>query len=78
MFIWSLSFIENWVKIGLDIKKKVERIHGFLPFDEQCTKLEIVSLLKICFQCFSLLIYFSFANQVSETLVDSQSDYMLI
>ncbi|CAD6230654.1 unnamed protein product [Miscanthus lutarioriparius] len=34
-------FIENWVKIGLDIKKKVERIHGFLPFDEQCTKLEI-------------------------------------
>ncbi|CAD6237750.1 unnamed protein product [Miscanthus lutarioriparius] len=34
-------FIENWVKIGLDIKKKVERIHGFLPFDEQCTKMEI-------------------------------------
>nr|AYJ71799.1 beta-carbonic anhydrase 2P2 [Garnotia stricta var. longiseta] len=34
-------FIDDWVKIGLDIKKKVERVYAFLSFDEQCTKLEI-------------------------------------
>ncbi|KAF8697021.1 hypothetical protein HU200_036672 [Digitaria exilis] len=37
----TYHFIDNWVKIGLDIKRKVERLHASLSFDEQCTMLEI-------------------------------------
>ncbi|CAO2179051.1 unnamed protein product [Urochloa humidicola] len=32
--------IDNWVKIGLAIKKKVEREHASLSFDDKCTMLE--------------------------------------
>ncbi|KAL6615660.1 hypothetical protein ACP70R_037930 [Stipagrostis hirtigluma subsp. patula] len=32
--------IDDWVKIGLAAKKKVERENGLLSFDEKCTMLE--------------------------------------
>ncbi|RLN22455.1 carbonic anhydrase, chloroplastic-like [Panicum miliaceum] len=37
----TYHFIDNWVKIGLAIKKKVEREHALLSFDDKCTMLEI-------------------------------------
>uniref|UniRef100_A0ACD5W1W6 Uncharacterized protein n=2 Tax=Avena sativa TaxID=4498 RepID=A0ACD5W1W6_AVESA len=36
----AYHFIEDWVKIGLDAKKKVQRENRLLPFDDQCTVLE--------------------------------------
>ncbi|RLM91248.1 carbonic anhydrase, chloroplastic-like [Panicum miliaceum] len=36
----TYHFIDNWVNIGLAIKK-VEREHAFLSFDDKCTMLEI-------------------------------------
>lgn len=36
----SFHYIEDWVKIGLAAKKKVERENMLLPFDDQCTVLE--------------------------------------
>uniref|UniRef100_A0A0D9V3D5 Carbonic anhydrase n=1 Tax=Leersia perrieri TaxID=77586 RepID=A0A0D9V3D5_9ORYZ len=36
----TFHFIDDWVKIGLTAKKKVERENTLLPFDQQCTVLE--------------------------------------
>uniref|UniRef100_J3L286 Carbonic anhydrase n=1 Tax=Oryza brachyantha TaxID=4533 RepID=J3L286_ORYBR len=36
----TFDFIDDWVKIGLVAKKKVERENMLLPFDDQCTVLE--------------------------------------
>ncbi|XP_078150585.1 uncharacterized protein LOC144545884 [Carex rostrata] len=36
----STEFIEDWVKIGLPAKKKVQAEHGSQSFDEQCTLCE--------------------------------------
>uniref|UniRef100_A0A453F3U9 Carbonic anhydrase n=1 Tax=Aegilops tauschii subsp. strangulata TaxID=200361 RepID=A0A453F3U9_AEGTS len=42
----AYHFIEDWVKIGMEAKKKVQRENRLLPFDDQCTVLEKVRLLK--------------------------------
>ncbi|OEL16576.1 Carbonic anhydrase, chloroplastic [Dichanthelium oligosanthes] len=62
----TYHFIDNWVKIGLAIKKKVEHEHALLSFEDQCTMLEIVSLLKKWFSVPHLLIYFSLLTAVTE------------
>ncbi|EEE55062.1 hypothetical protein OsJ_02776 [Oryza sativa Japonica Group] len=36
----TFHFVDDWVKIGLAAKKKVERENMLLPFDDQCTVLE--------------------------------------
>nr|BAK05734.1 predicted protein [Hordeum vulgare subsp. vulgare] len=36
----AYHFIEDWVKIGMEAKKKVQREYRLLPFDDQCTVLE--------------------------------------
>ncbi|VAH77823.1 unnamed protein product [Triticum turgidum subsp. durum] len=36
----AYHFIEDWVKIGMEAKKKVQRENRLLPFDDQCTVLE--------------------------------------
>jgi carbonic anhydrase len=38
-------FVEDWVKIGYPAKKKVQIECKALPFDEQCTVLEKVSIV---------------------------------
>nr|AYJ71800.1 beta-carbonic anhydrase 2P2 [Jansenella griffithiana] len=37
-------FIDNWIKIGLAIKKKVEKKHASLSFDDQCTIFETAAV----------------------------------
>ncbi|XP_047057112.1 carbonic anhydrase, chloroplastic-like [Lolium rigidum] len=36
----AYHFIEDWVKIGMNAKNKVQRENRLLPFDDQCTVLE--------------------------------------
>uniref|UniRef100_A0A0E0MZU1 Carbonic anhydrase n=1 Tax=Oryza rufipogon TaxID=4529 RepID=A0A0E0MZU1_ORYRU len=40
----TFHFVDDWVKIGLAAKKKVERENMLLPFDDQCTVLEKVEV----------------------------------
>jgi hypothetical protein len=44
LFFLLSHFIEDWVKIGMNAKKKVQRENSLLPFDDQCTVLEKVQL----------------------------------
>uniref|UniRef100_A0A0E0FQ11 carbonic anhydrase n=1 Tax=Oryza nivara TaxID=4536 RepID=A0A0E0FQ11_ORYNI len=45
----TFHFVDDWVKIGLAAKKKVERENMLLPFDDQCTVLEKKSaVLSVC------------------------------
>eukprot|EP01018_Ginkgo_biloba_P023574 Gb_07691 [translate_table: standard] len=34
------AFIEDWVKIGGEARSKVKKLHGHLPFEEQCSLCE--------------------------------------
>lgn len=34
------AFIENWIKIGKEARSKVNKLHGNLPFDQQCSACE--------------------------------------
>eukprot|EP01018_Ginkgo_biloba_P023573 Gb_07686 [translate_table: standard] len=37
-------FVEEWVKIGVEARAKVKKMHGDLSFDEQCTICEMESV----------------------------------
>jgi hypothetical protein len=60
LFDYSIShFVEDWVKICYPAKKKVQIECKALPFDEQCTILEKVSLIPSIIPSPSLMHYYT-------------------